>query len=381
MRTAKLSLPHDMWRIGIAVVAFLVLVGGAVAPRPAASQATVDGLYKAALAAGEKTVSIYGPPSVTLRTEFDKFFKERFPEMTIEFQGMQGDKMISKIRSELASGIHASDIIIGASSAGYLVLKPNKMIRPFDSDIVVDDARDPKNWFGGKLAWGDEGKHVLALLTIILPIVIVNTDLVGPTEVFSDAELLDPKWKGKIVSTNPLAPGSGSVNFRRLYDLHGEAFVTKLIKDQEVVFTSDIRQHVDWVVKGRYAIGFAPFPQAVFAYTSAGIKNLDTERNPNWKDRQGLSTGFGAIAMPIKSAHPAASKFFVNWLLTKEGQMTLARGLGYQSRRIDADIPDIRGYLKPRQGPDYEDTFGEAYSTSPNQAKMEALLKSMNVGK
>ena len=49
------------------------------------------------------------------------------------------------------------------------------------------------------------------------------------------------------------------------------------------------------------------------------------------------ATGSGNLAILKNPAHPNASKVFVNWLLSKEGQTAVTKALGQPTRRFDVD--------------------------------------------
>ena len=44
----------------------------------------------------------------------------------------------------------------------------------------------------------------------------------------------------------------------------------------------------------------------------------------------------------MEPAHPNSTKVFVNWLLSREGQEVVSRGLGQATRRLDVDTRWLR---------------------------------------
>ena len=79
------------------------------------------------------------------------------------------------------------------------------------------------------------------------------------------------------------------------------------------------------------------------------------------KEGAGLVSGYGALVLPKSPPHPSAAKVFVNWLLSREGQLTLQKALsGSQeeppdSLRIDIPKDDIPADNRRRDGIDYMD--------------------------
>ena len=62
-----------------------------------------------------------------------------------------------------------------------------------------------------------------------------------------------------------------------------------------------------------------------------------------YRDTSGLAGEGGAISLMNKAPHPNAARVFINWLLSREGQITAQRALAeYGSDALDSlriDIP------------------------------------------
>ncbi len=357
------------------VLAACVAAALVAGPAGARADAVLDKLYEAAKAEGK--VSVICAPSAPLRKELIDAFTKRFPGIELEIQGLAGDATVNKIRSEDRAAVRSIDVILTGTATIMPILKPAKLIRPLDPMIISAEARDPSKWRGGALGWADEDKTTLAMTTIALPNTLYNTDLVKPGALSSDKDLLDPKWKGKIVINDPTAPGAANIVFRHFYDLHGEQFIRAFMK-QEPVVTKDLRQLVDWVAKGTYpiAVGFSPTPVNVFL--QQGVKNIAAFSE--WKDALVLSPGFGGLLMPTNVPHPAAAQLFVNWVLTQEGQTAVVKGLSYPSRRLDVSQDYVAEYLRPIPGRTYTEAYTEAWIKHPNDSKLRELYKELKVG-
>jgi ABC-type Fe3+ transport system substrate-binding protein len=71
--------------------------------------------------------------------------------------------------------------------------------------------------------------------------------------------------------------------------------------------------------------------------------------------------------------HPNAAVVFANWFLTKEPQEIYQRTVATVSRRADVDLSGIPGYVIPKEGVEYQDTYTYAY-IKETRPKLQKIL-------
>ena len=160
-----------------------------------------------------------------------------------------------------------------------------------------------------------------------------NTQLVKADEYRGFDDLLNPKWKGKIAILDPRTAGGGTSSWAFFYKVKGEEFLRKLAT-QEMTLSREQRLLGEGLAKGRFAItiGLTYYTLAPFIKANLPIKPL-----PEAKEGSYTSSGSGALSVVKNSSHPNATKVFVNWLLSKEGQETYGKAMGQATRRLDVD--------------------------------------------
>ena len=225
-----------------------------------------------------------------------------------------------KVKAEREAGVYSLDIWTGGLNTSNGKLLPGGALADLRSLLVHPEVTDESLWFSGEHFWGDfeEEKYVFAYGgSASLAEITYNTDLLDPNEIQSYADLLDPKWKGKIIARDPRESGT-SQSTALYYLLMGEDFLEKLLIDQEVVITSDGRQAADQLALGKYSMCLFACTQEV---QNAREQGLPVQENfPNAvSEGSRISTG-GNTLMALDPPHPAAQKLFVNWFLSKEGQ-------------------------------------------------------------
>jgi ABC-type Fe3+ transport system substrate-binding protein len=146
--------------------------------------------------------------------------------------------------------------------------------------------------------------------------VLINTRLVKPADEPKNwHDLLDPKWKGKIISDDTRALGGGNTMSSVTYLKYGEDFLRQLA-GQDLVFSRDLRADARRTARGEYPIYI---PQ-MFALAS-DLKGLPVKV---------LVMEDGAPYVPINNAmlknapHPNAARVFMNHFLDVESQLTYA---------------------------------------------------------
>ena len=157
--------------------------------------------------------------------------------------------------------------------------------------------------------------------------------MMKPEEIRSYDDLLNPKWKGKIGYLDPRGAGGGTATWAFFLKIKGEEFLRKLAA-QEMLLSRDQRQLGDSLAKGKVplTIGLSYYSFAPFLKAGLPIKPL-----PELKEGTYTSCGSGALSIVKSSPHPNATKVFVNWLLSKEGQEVYGKAMGQATRRLDVD--------------------------------------------
>ncbi|HKC58692.1 MAG TPA: extracellular solute-binding protein, partial [Myxococcales bacterium] len=117
---------------------------------------------------------------------------------------------------EYASNIHAVDVVNSSDAAHFIVWKRDGILAPYvPEDVALHypaEHKDPDGLFASWRAW--------------LSVIGYNTKLVKPEEApRSFADLLDPKWSGKIVKGHPGYSGTiMTATFQISRDLGWEYF-------------------------------------------------------------------------------------------------------------------------------------------------------------
>src|SRR5205814_5682821 len=114
----------------------------------------------------------------------------------------------------------------------------------------------------------------------------------------------------------------------------GPSFIERLYGQTDIVLGQDQRQMIDWVAQGRYAFGLGLSNSDVIAAVNQGLP-VAMVRPEQLKEGASITSGGGVVMMADKAPHPDAAKLYVNWLLSRDGQMNYQKFLGKNSLRID----------------------------------------------
>src|SRR3990172_3952548 len=282
----------------------------------------------------EGKVTLAAPLGDDLRKALIEGFEKKYG-ITVEYQGFAGPEFPAKLRSERAAGQYLWDFYIGGSTTAITTLKTDiKALDPIEPNLVLPEVKDTKSWRGGKLGFLDKDKMVYGMSNYTTGTWFINPGMVKPDELKSWKDLLDPKWKGKVLMHDPNVPGTGQSRLAFFY-LHpqlGIDFIRALAS--QVVISRDYNQMNEWIATGRYPILIAAHENLAEEMIQKGAPMAKI--NPKQLKEGGyLASGVGNVALINRPAHPNAAKVYLNWLLRKEAQTAFNKATGFASRRLD----------------------------------------------
>jgi iron(III) transport system substrate-binding protein len=312
------------------LVAWL-LIFSAAPPRANGATDNWNKVVEAAKKEGRVVVSI--PTSAELRKEFEAGFRGKYPGIELELSVARGAANINKIVEEHKAGARSIDMHIGGTSSIITGLLWNELLEPVMPSMLLAEVRDEKNWWAGHL-WADNAKKYIYTFTAYMTETIwYNAELVKPEEITAWDSLLEPKWKGKIAILDPRTPGSGESTWAFLLRIKGEPFLAKLAA-QEMLVGRNLRQLGEAVARGKSAvsIGLSYYTYQPFIKAGLPVKPISTIREGYY-----AASGSGSVILLKNAPHPNASKVFLNWLLSQDGQSRFTRAMGQSTRRFDVD--------------------------------------------
>jgi iron(III) transport system substrate-binding protein len=317
-------------------------------------------------AENEGQVTVYGPPGVGYQNAIGAF-KEAFPKLKLLYVPGSGTNNAQRLVTERRAGKFLADVFIGGSGTLIEVLFDGNLLDPIPALLVLPEVKDTSGWYNKTHTYADaKGRYVFMMQgNVNTNLAAYNTKLTKPEGVKSFLDLLNPKWKGKMVVYDPKARGHIQ-NVRSIYynpKLGGE-FFRRLFSEMDVTTSRDQRLMIDWVAQGKFLL-------SVFS-TSADVldarkKGLPVDLIDAPDDESYMSGGFGHVAVVNKAPHPQATKVFLNWLLSKEGQLKWQEKSDNNSLRIDipknmlsdpASVPKQQGHYMNTSLPQYQDIDG-----------------------
>ena len=327
---------------GVLTAALLMAAYGA--PEPAAAQPTN---FKEKWAALKAAAQKEGRVVFRIGSSEARAFREHREELQkilgIKLEIITGSsrRLVPKLVAERGAGRYTADLWLSGPSSVYSLLIPAGAIKKLQPDFLFhpEVVGDAGVWFGDGFPYADpEQERQWAYGADPDPQVYYNTKRVNPDNFKSFQDLLDPKWKGKIVVRDPRGSGvTGPAGF--LVEMVGKEWVRKLWSTQKIVIAPDARTGAEWLAQGRYLIGLYGFQRAVTAAKRDGLPVAALHK----PFPEGIQVGMGGRGFHAltKAPHPNAAKYFGNWFLSREGQMFYQRITGDNSLRTDIPKDDV----------------------------------------
>src|SRR6476660_4195181 len=205
---------------------------------------------------------------------------------------------------EYSSNIHAVDVVNSSDAAHFIVWKRDGILTPYVPEDVAkfypDEHKDPDGQFASFRVW--------------LSIIAYNTNLVKAEDApKSFADLLDPKWAGKMVKGHPAYSGTiMTATFQMVRELGWEYF-EKLSKQRvmQVQSSTDPPKKLSLGERAVMADGNE--------YGIVLLKEAGQPVEPIYP-AEGTPTISGPTGIFASAPHPNAARLFQAWLHTRETQ-------------------------------------------------------------
>ncbi len=291
-----------------------------------------------------------------------------------------------RVLAERRAGRYTLDVWHGGITSANTRLIPQGVLRDIRPLLFHPEVLAKEAWWGGKgpLMLDPERKYVVGFRLSPSNQLAYNTKLLDPKEIQSFYDLLDPKWKGKIVMRDPRLAGVGQgVAFYYFHPDLGPEFLRKLITVNEPVIAPDARTAAKWLALGKYTICIFACGTEVRRARRQGLPV--NERFPHeLKEGARLGVGGDSIFAPTNPPHPNAQKLWINWWLSKEGQYFYqgVDGTG-DSARVDIPKDNVnpgdrrqpnKNYIFFASDPEYQKKLGESMKFSRKVLKEERGL-------
>jgi iron(III) transport system substrate-binding protein len=252
----------------------------------------------------EAKVVLYSAMDLPVGEKLGKAFEAQYPGIAVQIERSGSERLFQRIDQEFASSIRACDVVNSADASHFIPWKRNGWLAPFVSEDVAKhfppQYRDPDGMFATTRIW--------------LSSIAYNTNLVKPDDApKSFADLLDPKWAGKMVKGHPAYSGTIMTTTFQLVRELGWDYLEKLSKQRVM----QVQSSTDPPKK--LALG----ERAVMAdgneYNVVLLKEAGQPVEPIYPT-EGTPTVSGPTGIFLSAPHPNAARLFQAWLHTRETQ-------------------------------------------------------------
>jgi iron(III) transport system substrate-binding protein len=326
------------------------------AAAPTGFEADWAALQAAAREEGEMQLFASGGFGSVIGEKLLPFFSEKFGIKVVNSSGSSRQEA-DRVLAERDAGVYSLDVWIGGSGTSTTRLIPGNVLDPVIDLIIHPEILDDSAWWGGNgLIFADTARtHVIGFMGNggFYPEITFNTDLVNEDEITSFYDILDPKFKGKIIMQDPRL--GGTLNTTTFYYVHpklGDKFLSRLMTEMDPVIVNDARTAAEELALGKYAFCLFSCQREVGKLATEGLP-VKNEVSHLLDEGPMITMGSGAIFSVNRPPHPNAQKLFINWFLSKEGQMLMQQANGEDSARLDIPKDDVFPENLRQPGVDY----------------------------
>jgi iron(III) transport system substrate-binding protein len=257
-----------------------------------------------------------------------KLFEAAYPGIKVEVHRSGSERILGRVMQELKANIKNADVV-HTSDAGHFVMFKEKGLllkyTPAGVDAFPAGFKDKDGYYYG--------------LRATVSAIAYNTKTVSAAEAPRTwKDLLDPKWKGKLVTAHPGYSGVITTHVAALVNLHGWDYFKQLAQNKLMLVQSAVDP------SGVVASGERPVAVNGGDYTFYQTKKKGNPVEIVYP-KEGVPLIVSPTAIMSFAPHPNASKLFTDFTFSREIQQVMAdsEGLytGHPEVKYPADKPKL----------------------------------------
>src|SRR2546423_2282512 len=236
-----------------------------------------------------------------------KLFETAYPDVKVEVHRTGSQRILQRVMQELQANIKNVDVVHTSDAGHYVLLKEKKLLAkytPAGVEAFPAGFKDKDGYYYG--------------LRATVNAITYNTKVVSAAEAPKTwKDLLDPKWKGKMVTAHPGYSGVIATHVLALVHLYGWDYFQQLAQNRLMLVQSAVDP------AGVVASGERPV-----AVNGGDYTFYQTRKQGNPIEivypKEGVPLVVSPTAIAAGAPHPNAAKLFTDFTFSRELQQVLA---------------------------------------------------------
>jgi iron(III) transport system substrate-binding protein len=257
-----------------------------------------------------------------------KLFEAAYPGIKVEVHRTGSQRILQRVMQELQANLKLVDVIHTSDAGHFVLLKEKKLLTkytPAGVDAFPAGFKDKDGYYYG--------------LRATVNVIAYNTKLVPAAEAQKGwKDLLDPKWKGKLVTAHPGYSGVISTHVLALVHLHGWDYFKQLAQNKLMLVQSAVDP-----------AGVVASGERLVAVNGGDYYYYQMKKKGNPIEvvypKEGVPLVVSPTAIASFAPHPNAAKLFTDFTFSRELQQVMAdsEGLytGHPEVRYPTDKPKL----------------------------------------
>jgi len=277
----------------------------------------------------EGKVVWYTSLAIPSSTAIAHAFRTKYAGMEVEVHRTGSQRVLQRVMQEAGAGIKNADVIHTSDAGHFVLFKDKGMLMkyiPKGAEIFPAGFKDKDGFYFGMRA--------------TLSVISYNPKSVAEKDAPKTwKDLLNPKWKGKMVSAHPGYSGIIMTHVLALVNLYGWDYFRELAKNGLHVVQS-ANDPAGVVASGERPVGANG--AEYFYYKTQKQGNPIKIIYPN----EGIPLVVSPVAIAKDAPHPNAAKLFSEYIFAKESQQLLADREGLYTGHPEVTYPADKPKLK-----------------------------------
>lgn len=278
----------------VAILTFLILSLSSLSAQEIKRETLIEGAKK------EGKLQIYALLVVSEHSQIIDRFKAKYPFIDVALYRATSERMYQRLETEARANTHLADVIGISGFQMYQLIKRG----------IMGKYESPERRFFDPNFKDKEGHWTAYYLNPI--VTAYNTRQVTAPESAKDyGDLLDPKWKGKLVMEDEEIEWFATM-MSHWGEEKGMAYMQKLAA-QNFIFRHGHTLMTQLVAAGEY-------PGAVFVYAPQTQSIKSAGAPIEWNAPNPTVSGVNSMGVAAKAPHPNAARLYVDHMLSEEIQ-------------------------------------------------------------